>query len=101
MADPWQILRDAGLPVASARTDRVPSVTELAAAVREAIAGAPIGRDAEALAAFVLAWSQHWPSSFAAVGDDAILDWAHRNCSDADRYLKLRRLALANLATVL
>lgn len=101
MADPWQILRDAGLPLATPRTNRLPTVAELGAAVRAAVAQEPTGREADALTAFVFAWRQHWPSSFADVCDDTILHWAERNLRDPDRFLKLRRIALANLATVL
>lgn len=101
MADAWQILRDAGLPLAMERTTRRVDVTELGAAVRTAIDGAPGGRDAEALAAFVLAWSQHWPTSFAAVCSPDVVTWADAHRADENRYLKLRRIALANLATVL
>lgn len=101
MFDPWQILRDAGLPLALPRSARPPSVELLGEAVRRAIGESPTGRDAEALAAFLLAWRHHWPSSFAKTCDDQIVSWAARHRGDPDRYLKLRRIALANLATVL
>jgi hypothetical protein len=101
MSDPWQILRDAGLPLALQRSTRTPSLPELGSAVRAAIAQHPDGRDAEALAAFVLAWHQHWPSSFATTCTADVLEWADRHRSDPGRYLKLRRIALANLASVL
>ena len=101
MADAWQILRDAGLPLATPRTERLPSIAELGAAVRAAVAQQPTGREADALAAFVFAWRQHWPTSFEDACDDTILDWAERNRRDPNRFLKLRRIALANLASVL
>lgn len=104
MSDAWQILRDAGLPLAMPVSETVRSLEELAAATREAIAQQPVGRDAEALAAFVFAWHQHWPDSFArGLGGDAgsVVAWAARNAVDEDRYLKLRRIALENLARVL
>ncbi len=104
MADAWQILRDGGLPLAAPRTTHRRSPHELARAVCEAIAEQPRGREAEALAAFVLAWHQHWPSSFERELDDAAVatvQWARQHTSDANRYLKLRRIALENLATVL
>lgn len=102
VSDAWQILRDAGLPMAGARhaPPRAPEV--IATAVREAIASVPHGRDAEALAAFVLAWRGHWPTSFAsALGEGEIVAWAEQHRIDPGRFLKLRRLAIANLATVL
>lgn len=82
----------------------MPSIDELAAATRTAIVEPPQGRDAEALAAWLLGWQHHWPASFAAAfaGDGAaLLAWASGQFSDDGRYLKLRRLAIANLATIL
>jgi hypothetical protein len=104
MRDAWQILRDGGLPLAMPVSGRRPSAAELAVATREAISTHPTGRDAEALAAFVLAWHQHWPTTFAAeLGGEVtgVLDWAQGHKDDDDRYLKLRRIALENLAQVL
>jgi hypothetical protein len=46
----------------------------------------------------------HWPASFEAEhgGDaQAVVGWAARNATDDNRYLKLRRIALENLALVL
>jgi hypothetical protein len=104
MDDAWQILRDGGLPLALPTSGRLRSSQELAAATRAAIAQHPAGRDAEALAAFVFAWHHHWPGSFEReLGTDAtvVVDWATRNAVDQGRYLKLRRIALENLAHVL
>jgi hypothetical protein len=53
---------------------------------------------------FVFAWHQHWPESFdRALGRDAgdVVDWATRHAVDEGRYLKLRRIALENLAQIL
>lgn len=100
----WQILRDGGLPVAAPRSGTRRSAEQLAAAAKAAISEQPSGRDAEALAAFVLAWCSHWPTSFAAVlggGTDDVIAWARRHITDDGRYLKLRRIALENLADVL
>ena len=100
----WQILRDGGLPLFLPKTGARRSADELAIAVRAAIARSPSGREADALCAFVLAWRHHWPSSFAqALGADAtsVVEWASRNVGDANRYLKLRRIAIENLSTVL
>jgi hypothetical protein len=58
----------------------------------------------EAVGAFVLAWAQEWPSSFASAFGDGVRDtraWAGKRTPDANRYLKLRRIALSRLATVL
>lgn len=103
MLDPWQILRDGGLPLSLPRSGSTPSVEELGDAARAAIAASPGGREADALAAFLLAWAQHWPTSFrAAHGEDAasVAAWASAHTTDENRYLKLRRIALENLATV-
>ncbi len=61
-------------------------------------------REAEALGAFLLAWRQAWPSSFAATfaaSAASVEAWARRQLGDDDRYLKLRRIAIANLSTLL
>ncbi len=78
-------------------------MTELAAATRAAVAEEPQGRDSEALAAFVFAWHHHWPEVFQAAFGDARagLAWAGQQFSDDGRYLKLRRIAIENLAHVL
>jgi hypothetical protein len=68
------------------------------------IATAVAPREAEALGAFLLAWRQAWPSSFAATFGAAgasIEAWARRQLTDDDRYLKLRRIAISNLSTLL
>lgn len=81
-----------------------PSPTALANAVVVAVAATPDGRDADALAAFILAWRHHWPTSFEtelAARAPHVEAWAARHTQDADRYLKLRRIALENLADVL
>lgn len=104
MREAWQILRDGGLPLAIASSGVTRTQTELAVATRAAIAEGPTGRDAEALAAYVFAWHQHWPGSFASeLGDHAgaVVEWATRNAIDDNRYLKLRRIALENLSRIL
>jgi hypothetical protein len=104
MGDPWQILRDGGLPLATQSSGSRRSANELACAAREAITSNPNGRDAEALAAFLLAWHQHWATSFTAeylADADVVLAWARDHATDDNRYLKLRRIALENLANVL
>src|SRR5688500_6188945 len=63
-AMPGKILRDGGLPLATPRSPHGPSVQALAAAVRDAIAEDPRGREADALVAYVRAWEHHWPASF-------------------------------------
>jgi hypothetical protein len=99
--DPWQILRAGGVPLALPSTRTRVRADELATATRAAIATRPTGRDAEALAAWIFAWQQHWPRSFAAHLDcdaAAVTEWAAQYTVDANRYVKLRRIALENLA---
>lgn len=101
VTDPWQLLRAGGVPLAIPTAHTRVQADELAAAMRAAIAMQPIGRDAEALAAWIFAWQQHWPRSFAAnLGGDAavVTEWAAQHTTDANRYVKLRRIALENLA---
>ena len=104
MTDPWQILRAGGVPLAIPSSGLKVRGDELAIATRAAIATEPTGRDAEALAAWIFAWQHHWPESFAAkLGDSAAAttEWAAQHTIDANRYLKLRRIALENLARLL
>ncbi|MEP6865490.1 MAG: hypothetical protein ABJE66_33025 [Deltaproteobacteria bacterium] len=68
------------------------------------IAAGVSGREAEALVAWLFAWHQHWPSSFAEEFGDACDDTlacASRAAVDDNRYLKLRRIAIENLSTIL
>lgn len=103
MPGPWQILRAGGLPLAIATDAPRPSAAALAEAVDAARAEQPTGRDAEALAALVLAWRKHWPGGFGqAFADAGALEaWALAQLPDDDRLLKLRRLAIAGLAEIL
>jgi hypothetical protein len=104
MATPWQILRDGGLPLAIEGTTMRRSPDELAAALRVAIEEAPQGREADALAAYVFAWHHHWERSFEEqLGEHAVsvLTWAEHAILDVNRYLKLRRIAIENLSTIL
>lgn len=80
------------------------SAGELALAARAAIATQPTGRDAEALAAWLFAWHDHWPAAFAlgfGVAATTIVEWATAAIRDDGRYIKLRRIALENLAAIL
>ena len=102
--DPWQILRAGGVPLALATSSLMVRADDLADATRAAIAEHPSGRDADALAAWIFAWQHHWPQSFTvALGADAadVTEWAYRHQVDVNRYLKLRRIAIENLARIL
>ncbi len=104
MSDDWQILHRAGVPLAGTRIGAAPEVAEIVAAVHHVLSAQLAPRERDALAAFVAAWRQHWPTSFASGFGSAagrISTWAAQACADHGRFLKLRRIALANLASVL
>ncbi len=77
----------------------------LADAVRTLVsADAMTRREREALGAFLLAWRDHWSRAFeASFGTDGarLAEWADAATPDANRRIKLRRIALESLATIL
>jgi hypothetical protein len=101
----WTVLVSAGMPDGAIRTAAGSGPDP--AAVREALRtvvgrDAPLrDRDREPLLAWLRGFRQHWPSAFAStlgdVGRDA-LGSLEDGPVDANRYLKLRRIAIANLA---
>jgi hypothetical protein len=106
MDDPWPVLRGAGVPLRA-----VTEVAEAATPTVEAVASAALAqwtwretlapRERDALLAWLCAWTSHYPTSFnEAFGEaaEAIRAGLHPDDSDASRHIKLRRLALANLA---
>jgi hypothetical protein len=101
----WQVLRDAGLPLAAPRSGARPAPEEIGRAVLHVMRAELAPRDADALAAFVLAWRHEWPASFAVTFGERqgplVAAWAQRQLTDDNRYLKLRRIAIANLADLL
>jgi hypothetical protein len=104
MRDRWQLLRDGGVPLAIAGAGARPEPPELARCARDVIAQEPGGRDAEALAAWIHAWRDHWPQSFEAgfeADAGAVVAWAERAAVDPGRHVKLRRIAIENLASLL
>ena len=106
MESAWQILIRGGVPLAGEREGPLVSAVALGEAVRAVLASPtpPAGREREALAAFLLAWQKEWPTTFASIfGDEAgdLVAWARSSIPDPNRYLKLRRIAVANLAELL
>lgn len=88
------------MPLALPGTGQRHGALVMANAAR-AVMSDSVGRDAEALAAWLIAWRDHWPTSFAgAFAADLIgvRAWADAHARDAGRRIKLRRIALANLA---
>ena len=105
MADPWEILVEAGVPDGAARPPAAGELDEPAIrSAVEALGGEIAGlepRRRELLAAWLGAFRRHWPARFAATlgeAGEALLRALHEAGVDPDRYLKLRRIAIANLA---
>lgn len=58
----------------------------------------------EALGAYLLAWLHEWPVAFSeafGTSTSEVIAWSQRHTPDRNRYLKLRRMAIANLAGIL
>ena len=98
MTDAWRQLERAGVPMgATGHAHREPVVVAtLIDPLRKVLAGplAPGARDA--LAAWLGALRSHWPTAYAGL----MAEVATPSFDDVEpnRFLKLRRIALANLA---
>ena len=107
MPGPWEVLRAAGVPEGAARRTGEGRLdpTLVASAVRDVLsdAGALDASSRECLTAWLSAFRKHWPVEFAdvlgSVGEEA-LRVLSAGGYDPDRYLKLRRIAIANLAVL-
>jgi len=107
MTDPWEILMRAGLPDGAIRPPPVPPLDENE--VRGALHAIVVHLDAldparrEPLLAWLSAWRHHFAADFAhmfgAEGHGAIASLDALSF-DANRYLKLRRIAISNLAAI-
>lgn len=105
MIDAWETLRAAGVPDGAVRPlcegylDA--TVATALIEVTPAVEGSP---EAEPLLAWLAAFRDHWPTRFGALlgtaGEDA-LERLQRGTVDRGRYLKLRRIAIDNLAALL
>jgi hypothetical protein len=107
MLQRWKVLRDAGVPEGAARRlDRGSfEPTSVAAALAEATANleALEPADRECLSAWLAAFRHHWPDRFAATlgqAGDLALQRLGAHPTDANRHLKLRRIAIENLAVL-
>lgn len=106
MDDAWRLLQDLGLPDGAVRPP--PAGRLDAARARDAVlqvaASVDQGRVAPLLA-WLRAWRHHWGDHFRRTFDpgeaDALLDGLARRLDDPNRYLKLRRIAVANLSRIL
>ncbi|MHC4972908.1 MAG: hypothetical protein ACYTG3_11305 [Planctomycetota bacterium] len=107
MPDAWKMLMDLGLPDGAARPPprRGFDPDAVRAAVRELVRSPSLPRTKVApLLAWLRAWRHHWPTRFADVlGDEsrAFLAELQGQLDDENRYLKLRRIAIANLSHIL
>ena len=106
MLNPLEILERAGMPDGAAR----PAPSQLLPGIREAVceldataADLP-ARSIEPLLSWLRAFESHWPARFNAELGDAgrnLIVQLESRSPDPNRYLKLRRIALENLAAVL
>ena len=107
MDDAWEELQAAGVPDGAPRpAPRGPlDAARLRRAFATATSGPPLPeRRRETLHAWLAAFRHHWPARFSAVlGDDGDRALARLAATpgDPNRYLKLRRIALENLAHLL
>jgi hypothetical protein len=104
----WERLERAGVPYGDGGPERpdfgdLPAIADAVRVVlREGAELAP--RMRTSLLAWLRAWASSFPTSFdAAFGDDAasVLAQAAEGVDDADRYLKLRRIAREKLCRAL
>ena len=107
MDEAWKILVDAGVPDGAPR--RLSELrlhdVELRDALRIAMAGyASLGpRQQETLSAWVCGFRSHWPSRFANIlGAEGESAYAQLEAAllDEGRHVKLRRIAIENLAAI-
>ena len=102
MVDAWKVLVDAGLPDGPPRPPpRGPlDIAGVRSAVAHAVDSVDTARVAPLLA-WLGAWRHHWGAhyarTFGADGPRFLARLAPR-LDDPNRYLKLRRIAIANLA---
>ncbi len=99
----WRALMEFGVPDGAIRPAPVdPIPPEVARRALEEVLSVQLDtRRAELLLAWLRAWQHHWSASFARtfgeLGATAV-DRLSAQVTDAGRYLKLRRIAIDNLA---
>lgn len=103
--DEIELLMAAGVPQGAVR--ETPRALPDPEALREAMFAVASELDDGELTPYVAwlaAWEHHWPASFAEVFGErgaALLARLRPRVPDGNRYLKLRRIAIENLARVL
>ena len=106
MNDSWELLCSLGLPDGPIRpppTGPFPD-DRVRAALETVVAGVLEERQVAPLLAWLRAWQHHWPARFAATlaeSGEAAIGALERRSVDANRYLKLRRIAIENLSGLL
>ncbi len=103
MSDAWKVLLDAGVPAGAIRPP--PKGPFDAARVRDAVREVAVeAGDVAPLLAWIRAWQQHWGThfraTFGAEGEE-IVQRLRARLDDENRYLKLKRIAIENLAAML
>jgi hypothetical protein len=106
MDSDWKLLIQLGLPKGAAHRvegDIFSKARESRNAVHSLSNARLASADIDVLAAWLSAFKHHFPSAFSevlgSVGEDCLSQL--RPNVDPDRYLKLRRIALSNLASLL
>ncbi len=105
MENEIEILMHAGAPVGAPRPPptALPDERSLRSAMFAAAASLP-GEELLPYAAWLGAWHDHWPTRFGEVfGEEGVALYARLRASvqSGDRYVKLRRIAIENLANLL
>jgi hypothetical protein len=102
MVRAWKTLMDAGVPLGAIRSPRKRwNLAKVSRAVR-VVASQPLTLvEQDALFAWLQAFEHHWPTTFGEVLGSpgrALARKLSRSVTDANRYIKLRRIAIENLS---
>jgi hypothetical protein len=102
MVRAWKTLLDAGVPLGAIRRPRKQwSLAAASQAVREVSRRPLAPLEREALFAWLQAFEHHWPTTFEeSIGASgrALARKLSAFVTDANRYIKLRRIAIENLS---
>ena len=107
MHDAWNLLMEMGLPDGAVRPPpraRFDPIRVRAAVLDVAAPRALKSARVAPLLAWLAAWEHHWGDHFARTlgpRGTVLLRRLRRRLDDPNRYLKLRRIAITNLATLL
>ena len=98
MSGPWDLLKAAGVPLGAPRAhaDDPLDLEVLSRALAQVLCAELQPRERDALVAWLGALRAHWPTTHSAL--TSRMPPFEAGEVDPNRYLKLRRIALANLA---